>query len=223
MSTRYSTEPAPLNKRAFETSQPVRDRFQRSGQAKRRGQADTVHVPGLEASGSTMSRPKNSHQTIQPPEDCEPGGFEARVTARDLMRACAATLRGEDSIERAAGLMTETNNGSVPVVDGAGRLIGMITDRDITVKLVASGASIPHAQVSDCMTCEAFACSADTSLESCVSAMAWHQVRHLPIVDDEHKILGTINRRDLLCYICEHPQTTEHRAMMADMLCALAF
>ncbi|HSE38176.1 MAG TPA: CBS domain-containing protein [Blastocatellia bacterium] len=138
------------------------------------------------------------------------------------MSACASTLRPEDSIERAAGLMTKTHSGSLPVIDGAGRLIGMITDRDITVKLVAMGASIPHAQVSDCMTRVAFACSADTSLESCVSAMAWHQVKQLPIVDDEQRILGTINRDDLACYICDNPQATEHCAM-ADILSALAF
>jgi predicted transcriptional regulator len=145
-----------------------------------------------------------------------------RVTARDLMKPCAATLRPEDSIERAARLISETHSGSVPVVDDAGRLIGIITDRDITIKLVAQGASIPHAQVSDCMTGEAFACSADSSLVSCVSAMSWHQVMRLSIVDDEHRILGTISRNDLTCYVCEHPQRVE-QAVMTDILWALAY
>jgi predicted transcriptional regulator len=193
-----------LNQRGFETSQLARERFQRIEQAR-----------------TAINRPKNSR--IQSQQDRESAGFEARVTARDLMRACEATLRGEDSIERAAGVMAETNARSIPVVDGPGRLIGMITDRDITVKLVALGASIPHAQVSDCMNREAFACSPDASLEGCVAAMAWHQAGQLTIVDDDHKILGTINRSDLLCYVCEHPHTTEHREMLADMLCALAF
>jgi CBS domain-containing protein len=138
------------------------------------------------------------------------------------MTACAKTLRPEDSIERAAALMSETHTGSVPVVDSAGRLIGMMTHRDITAKLVALGASIPHAQVSDCMTRDAFACSADSSIESCVSAMAWHQVQQLPIVDDEHRILGMISRNDLACYICDNPPITEDGAM-ADILWALAF
>ena len=97
------------------------------------------------------------------------------------------------------------------MVDGAGRLIGIITDRDITVKLVALGASIPHAQVSDCMTSEAFACSADSSLESCISAMSWHQLRRIPIVDDEHRVVGTISQGDLACYVWEHPERVEAR------------
>ena len=147
--------------------------------------------------------------------------LKSDLTARDLMRACEATLRSEDSIERAARLMSQTDTGTVPVVDASGRLIGMITGRDITMKLIALGASIPHAQVSDCMTGEAFACSADNSLESCVAAMCWHQLRRIPIVDDEHRVLGTISQRDLARYVCEHPERVE-RGAMADILWALA-
>lgn len=125
-------------------------------------------------------------------------------------------------MERAARLISEADNGAVPVVDGAGRLIGIITDRDITVKLIASGVCVPHAQVSDCMSSEAFACAADNSLESCVSAMSWHQLRRLPIVDDEHRVVGTISLRDLAQYVCEHPERVERQAM-ADILWALAY
>ncbi len=137
------------------------------------------------------------------------------------MRICEATLRPEDSIERAARLMSETESGAVPVVDGSGLLLGIITDRDITVKLIARGSSIPHAQVSDCMTSTVFACSADNSLESCVSAMSWHQVKRMPIVDDEYKVVGTISQKDLARYLCEHPERVERRAM-ADILLTLA-
>src|SRR4029453_18183505 len=108
------------------------------------------------------------------------------------------------------------------VVDGAGRLIGIITDRDITVRLIALGTSIPHAQVSDCMTREAFACSADCSFESCVSAMSWHQLRRMPIVDDQHRVIGTISQSDLASYLCEHPERGEN-VVTADILWALAF
>ena len=82
-------------------------------------------------------------------------------------------------------------------MDGSGLLLGIITDRDITLKLVARGSSIPHAQVSDCMTSAEFACSADNSLESWVSAMSWHQVRRMPVVDDGYKVVGTISQTDL--------------------------
>jgi CBS-domain-containing membrane protein len=118
--------------------------------------------------------------------------------------------------------MRETHDGSIPVVDGTGRLIGIVTQSDITVKLVAMGASIPHAQVSDCMTGEAFACSADCTLEGCLSAMSWHQVTRIPIVDDEHRIIGTVSRSDLASYVCEHPHGFEHGAI-TDVLWAFAY
>jgi hypothetical protein len=138
--------------------------------------ANNVAGSMLVSSEAVIRRPLNGHPPVQPAIAFPPASLKARTTARDVMSVCVATLRPEDSIERAARLMNETDSCSVPVVDGAGRLIGIIADRDIAVKLVALGASIPHAQVSDQMAGEAFACSADSSLESCVAAMSWHQL-----------------------------------------------
>ena len=142
------------------------------------------------------------------------------LTARDLMTTCLVTVRPEDSIERAARLMSESDCGAVPVVDATGRLLGIITNRDITRRLVARGLSIPHAQVSDCMTSEAFACSADNSVDSCMLGMSWHKVRCFPIVDDEHRVIGMISQGDLARYVFEHP---EERGAIAEILWALAY
>ena len=143
------------------------------------------------------------------------------LKARDLMRTCEVTLRPEDSIERAARMMCESEDSAIPVVDVAGRLIGIITPRDITKRLIAAGASVPHTQVSDCMTAEVFACSADHSIESCLSAMCWHQIKQIPIVDDEHKMLGTISQRDLAEYLFEQAHRVEPTEIV-DILRALA-
>lgn len=218
MSTRYSTYIPASNEQTIEgnhrrLSEPF-GRLNRSSVF-----ADGVAVSKLRSSGLDIRRPLNDRQARV---RFHRERVNSRVTARDLMTACAATLRAEDSIESAARLMSETHNRSIPVLDGAGHLIGIITDCDITVKLVAHGASIPHAQVSDCMTTEAFACSADCSLESCISAMSWHQLKSIPIVDDEHRLLGTIGQSDLACYICENAERVE-RGTMADILWALAY
>ena len=173
-------------------------------------------------SDPTVRRPINDRKAVQHADDVRCArGLKATLTARDLMKICVATLRPEDSIESAARVMSETDSGAVPVVDSSGLLLGIITDRDITVKLIARGSSIAYAQVSDCMTSAAFACSADSSLESCVSAMSWHQVRRMPIVDDEYKVIGTISQRELARYLCEHPEKVKRRAM-ADILLTLA-
>jgi predicted transcriptional regulator len=188
--------------------------------------------PTKEALGVAGSCFVNPELTVRPPvtehiTDWPDGGrwaslLKSDVSARDLMSACMATLRPEDSIERAARLMSEGDSGSIPVVDSSGRLLGVLTDRDITAKLIARGSSIPHAQVSDCMTSEAFACSAGSSLESCVRALAWHQVRLIPVVDDEHRVVGTISQGDIARYACEHSERVE-RGVMVNILWALAY
>ena len=226
MSTRYSAfaphafgERVPTGPREF----PAVRRDPRS-RSERSTQRSLLQVDNVESASSRPSvrRPCNDQWTVEPTAACERVGLKSYATASDLMTACSATLRPEDSIERAARLMGETQTGSVPVVDGVGRLIGIITERDITVRLIALGTSIPHAQVSDCMTREAFACSAECSFESCVSAMSWHQLRRMPIVDDEHRVIGTISQSDLASYVCENSERAEHGAM-ADILWALAY
>jgi len=150
----------------------------------------------------------------------KPKWLKSDLKARNLMRSCEVTLRPEDSIERAARIMCKADNCAIPVVDAEGCLIGIIAPSDITIRLIAAGASVPHTQVSDCMTAEVFACSADNSLESCVSALCWHQVKQLPIVDDEHRVLGTISQRDLAEYLFEHAKGVKATEMI-DILWAL--
>jgi CBS domain-containing protein len=225
MSTRSSAltlpfgEGVPVANREFPPVRRENPRRERSSAA----QAEFVTGSIFSGSAPAVRRPCNDHLGGPPAAAIQAAGrLRPHVTARDLMRACSATLKPEDSIERAAKLMGETQSGSVPVVDDGGRLIGIISDRDITVKLIALGTSIPHAQVSDCMTGEAFACSAGCSFESCVSAMSWHQVRQIPIVDDEHRVLGTISQSDLASYLCENLERAEPDAM-ADILMALTY
>ena len=147
---------------------------------------------------------------------------KSNLTARDLLTNCVPTIRPEDSIERAARLMSEADCGAIPVVDESNRLVGIITNRDITVRAVARGLSIPHAQVSDCMTRQAFACSVHNTLESCVRGMSWHQVRCIPIVDDEHRVLGMISQSELARYVFDHPEQVRIDTL-ADIIRALAY
>lgn len=177
----------------------------------------SAHVPAAIA-----NRSPNGNRDLRLSFREQTAAKKSDPTARDLMSACPVTVRPEDSIECAARLMSESDCGAIPVVDGSGRLLGIITNRDITVRLVARGLSIPHAQVSDCMTSEAFACSADNSFESCMRGMSWHQVRRIPIVDDEHRVIGMISKEDLARYVFEHPERAE-RGAMASILWALAY
>ena len=125
-------------------------------------------------------------------------------SARDLMAAPVATVRPEESVENAARLMGQLDCGALPVVDGWGRLIGIVACSDITTRLVARGITVQYAQVSDCMTDQAFACSVDSSIEECIRAMFWHQVKLMPIVDGDHRVIGMVSLADVTRYLLEH-------------------
>jgi CBS domain-containing protein len=137
------------------------------------------------------------------------------------MTTNVVTISPEDSIKQVVRILGESGLGALPVVDGSGRLLGTITERDIAVRVIARGESIRKARVSDHMSSETFACSAGVSIEDCMRAMSWHQVRRIPIVDDDHKLIGILSQVDIARYICEQPEHVKHQ-MMAGVLLALA-
>lgn len=119
------------------------------------------------------------------------------MEARDVMTEDVATVFPNDSIQYAARLMRDEDCGAIPVVNRRGQLIGMITDRDITVRLVAEGYNAAHAPVKDGMTEEAFACHYSATIRDCMSVMSRHQIRRLPIVDDRDRVVGIVSQADL--------------------------
>ena len=104
-------------------------------------------------------------------------------------------VRPDESLQRAAQVMDELNVGSLPVCDKTG-LVGMITDRDITVRAMAAG--LPSdTQVSDVMTDHARWCTGEQSVQEAMQQMADVQIRRLPVVDSEHQVVGIVSLGDL--------------------------
>jgi CBS domain-containing protein len=114
---------------------------------------------------------------------------------RDIMTADVIVASPDDDLMRAAQLMESNDFGSLPIGDN-GRLIGMLTDRDITVRAVARGLG-PDAKVRDVMT-TAIECVRDTdSVAEAASRMEDMQVRRLPVVDESDKLVGIVSLGDL--------------------------
>ena len=104
-------------------------------------------------------------------------------------------VRPDESLQRAAQVMDELNVGSLPVCDKTG-LVGMITDRDITVRAMAAGLPA-HTQVSDVMTDHARWCTGEQSVQEAMQQMADVQIRRLPVVDSERQVVGIVSLGDL--------------------------
>jgi CBS-domain-containing membrane protein len=143
------------------------------------------------------------------------------IRAGDVMTRSVVTVHPLDSIEHAARLMRDFACGALPVVNSDGRLTGMITDRDITMRLVASGADPRHAIVADCMTDQTFACHVNDDLDNCLRRMARHQAQRLPVVNERDQVIGIISQSDLARHAGDHPGRGKRQAV-ADMLSAVS-
>ena len=113
----------------------------------------------------------------------------------DFMTRNVQVVRPDESLRRAAQVMDELNVGALPVCDQNG-LVGMITDRDITVRAMAAG--LPsNTQVSDVMTDHARWCTGEQTVQEAMAQMADVQIRRLPVVDSDHQVVGIVSLGDL--------------------------
>lgn len=105
----------------------------------------------------------------------------------------------QESVQRAAQLMDELNVGALPVCEGE-RLIGMVTDRDITVRATAAGRSPADAHVDEVMSTDVRWCFEDEPVDDVMRKMADTQIRRVPVVthDDAHRLIGIVALGDLL-------------------------
>ena len=101
----------------------------------------------------------------------------------------------DDSIREAAALMAQLDIGSLPVAEDD-RLIGMLTDRDITIRAVARGLG-PDTAVRAVMSPEVMYCFDDQSIEEVTENMAAIQVRRMPVVDRDKRLVGIVSLGDL--------------------------
>jgi len=101
----------------------------------------------------------------------------------------------DDTIERAAQMMGSADTGVLPVSDGE-RLVGMITDRDIAIRGVAEGCG-PDARVGDIMSQEVKYCFDDADTDEVLDNMAQIQVRRMPVVDHDKRLVGIVSLSDL--------------------------
>lgn len=114
----------------------------------------------------------------------------------DAMTRGVRTICPSDTLTQAAQAMTELDIGALPVCDGE-RLLGMVTDRDIVVRGVAQGCANDQACVSEVMTEEAEWCYADEPTEKVWERMRSQQIRRLPVVDRDKRLVGMISLGDL--------------------------
>src|SRR5204863_8885008 len=91
-------------------------------------------------------------------------------------------VRAETSVREAAGLMEEEDVGSLPVVEEGTQLVGIVTDRDVAIRVVGRGLDPDHTVVGEVASTDLVALTPDHDLDDALTVMAREQVRRLPIV-----------------------------------------
>jgi CBS domain-containing protein len=144
------------------------------------------------------------------PSDCVDKEVRSMATCQEVMTREPASCQVTDSLVRVAQIMKSQNVGAVPVVDGPTRkLVGMITDRDITVKAVADGRACDSATVREVMSTDVVTCREDEDIEQAVSRMAERQVRRIAVVDRAGTLSGIISQADIATRVHRDKTTGE--------------
>jgi len=119
---------------------------------------------------------------------------------RSLMHGSIQTVAPGASLAEAARKMASQDIGSLPVCSEPHKIVGLITDRDITVRAVARGLDPNRTRVQDVMTREVLSCRADSDVKQVCELMERKQVRRLVVTDGENAPIGVVSLGDIaLC------------------------
>jgi CBS domain-containing protein len=117
-------------------------------------------------------------------------------TARDVMSPDCECVGEDDSVLDAAKKLAELDVGAMPICGNDDRLKGMITDRDIVVRVLAQGKDPSGTTVGELAQGKPVTIGADDSIDDALQTMKEHRVRRLPVID-EHRLVGIVSQADL--------------------------
>ncbi len=128
---------------------------------------------------------------------------------KEVMTKNPVSCLPDDMVEKVAQVMKHNNIGSVPVVDSdeTKNLIGIVTDRDLVLKVLSEGRDAKSTRVETVMTRKVVTCRPDDDVQKALEAMSEHQLRRIPVVDNENKILGIIAQADMATRVNQPEKT----------------
>jgi CBS domain-containing protein len=134
----------------------------------------------------------------------------------EVMTKAPVCCLPDSTVEQAAQSMKRENIGPIPVIDGeqTRKLVGIVTDRDLALEIVAEGRNAESTHVEAVMTRQVVTCHPEDDLQIALDLMSKHQLRRLPVVDSENRIVGIIAQADVATRV-DQPEKTA--AMVKDI------
>lgn len=133
------------------------------------------------------------------------------TTSSDVMTKDPLCALPDDTVASVAQLMKKRDIGPVPIVEGktSKRLVGIVTDRDLAIKVVAEGRDPQTTTVKEVMTKDVVTCRAEDTIESTLKAMSQNQLRRILVVDADDMLVGIIAQADIATRMNEPERTGE--------------
>jgi CBS domain-containing protein len=139
------------------------------------------------------------------------------MQASDLMSRPAITCSASGPLSIAARLMWENDCGVLPVTDDGGRLVGMVTDRDICMAAYTQGSQLDAIETRTAMAANVLACRPNDSVESIERLMKSGQVRRIPVIDEDQRPVGVVSLNDLARHAADEGRTQVNREVVATL------
>ena len=117
-------------------------------------------------------------------------------SVRDLMTDKVSSIDADKTVEDAAKMMKDEDVGLVPIVEGD-RLVGTLTDRDIAIRVVAEGRDPSSTTVREVASTDLVTVDPQQDLDEALRLMAQHQVRRLPVVEEDGRLVGIVAQADV--------------------------
>ena len=129
----------------------------------------------------------------------------------EVMTKSPVSALPTDTVVNVAQLMKERDIGPVPIVEDkvSRKLVGIVTDRDLAMKVVAEGRDPNTTLVRDVMTKEVVTCREEDDIDGTLDAMSTHQLRRIPVVDKDDRLVGIIAQADVAIRMDEPEKTGE--------------
>lgn len=144
---------------------------------------------------AVLSRVKTLRQTVG--EIFKTPGAELSTPVRSIMTERVRTCSPSDSLNEAARIFWEADCGGAPVVLPDGRVVGMITDRDVCMAGYTQGAPFAFSSVASAMSRQVYTCTPETSIAGVIELMRRHRVRRIPVTTPDGHLTGIVAFADI--------------------------
>src|SRR5438270_11803748 len=125
------------------------------------------------------------------------------MRCQEIMTKSPATVKMNTPVQEVARRMAERDIGFIPIVDDSGRAIGTVTDRDITIRVVAKGLDPKSTKLSDFGGNEVVCCSPEDDMDRARDLMQQHKVQRILVCDAQKKHVGVFSLQDIARAVCE--------------------